>query len=122
MQAHRNPFLVAIKTSTEVCDAAKKYLDQAQELTNAARASVLHYDLLKQMDKNSLEQRHRTTLAITRAEKYVNDKIEILFKLDFSKYDDQTEILIDQHREALEDVEKELEDMHKFVDEIDQRP
>ena len=122
MQAHRNPFLVAIKTSTEVCDAAKKYLDQAQELTNKARASVLHYDLLKSMHNNNLHQNQQTKLAILRATQCVNNKIEILSNLDISNYDVNTKIRIIQHREALRDLREELDGMRKFVREIDERP
>lgn len=122
MQAHRNPFLVAIETSTEVCDAAKKYLDQAQELTNAARASVLDYDLLKSMHNNNLQQNQKTKFAMIRATQYVNNKIEILSNLDISNYDVKTKIRILQHREALRDLREELDRMRKFVREIDERP
>lgn len=126
MQAHRNPFLVAIKTSTEVCNAAKKYLDQAQELTNKARASVLHYDLLKSMHNNNLHQNQQTKLAtklaILTATQCVNNKIEILSNLDISNYDVNTKIRIIQHREALRDLREELDGMRKFVREIDKRP
>lgn len=121
MQAHRNPFLVAIKTSTEFYDDAKKYLQEAHKLRDEATSSVLKF-VMHINNNDCLEKRNEAIYAIRKAEQYVENKTEILLKIDFSQFDDKTEILIDQHIELLEEVGKELETMTRTVDSIDQSP